>query len=81
MWVWGLRSGEDGFDENGEEGEKESFLPTAFGRKIKEGAERRREQIQIGEESAARREGVLRVILYDSGNVRGFEKYPPRELE
>ncbi|XP_056159283.1 septin and tuftelin-interacting protein 1 homolog 1-like [Syzygium oleosum] len=63
------------------EGEKESFLPTAFGRKIKEGA------IQIGEESAARRggggggESVLRGILYDLGNVGGFEKYTPRELE
>ncbi|KAL3729795.1 hypothetical protein ACJRO7_026868 [Eucalyptus globulus] len=66
----GFKKREDGFDENGEE--EDGFLPTAFGRKIKEGAERRREQSKL--EKKAQQGGAKR-DSYESGNVGGFEKY------
>ncbi|KAK3420059.1 hypothetical protein EUGRSUZ_G00845 [Eucalyptus grandis] len=66
----GFKKRDDGFDENGEE--EDGFLPTAFGRKIKEGAERRREQSKL--EKKAQQGGAKR-DSYESGNVGGFEKY------
>ncbi|KAL3729785.1 hypothetical protein ACJRO7_026858 [Eucalyptus globulus] len=64
----GFKKRDDGFDDNGEE--KDGFLPTAFGRKIKEGAERRREQSKLEKKAQQGKRGS-----YESGNVGGFEKY------
>ncbi|KAI6678526.1 hypothetical protein NL676_039322 [Syzygium grande] len=72
----GFKKREDGFDENSE-GE-ESFLPTAFGRKIKEGAERRREQSKL--EKKAHQGGGAKSDSYDSGMWAALRS-TPRELE
>ncbi|GAB4837575.1 hypothetical protein Ancab_002425 [Ancistrocladus abbreviatus] len=60
-----------------EEDDEESFLPTAFGRKIKEGAEQRRERSKLAANSKSRLEGARRhsELFGGSNAVGNFEKH------
>ncbi|GAB2233506.1 hypothetical protein Drorol1_Dr00002729 [Drosera rotundifolia] len=63
--------------EEDEEDDQESFLPTAFGRKIKEGAEQRREKSKLVSNGKSGSDGSKRRSEAFAGNngVGTFEKY------